>query len=158
MAAVDVVDEDTLEAVRALWLKDPTGLPSVFKQPVQTGRLKTPQPMPYCAAACEQGPRANERLITPNQVPHRFDYRKVAFTVRGLKPDVVKGMAAVQGWFGAFLGLPDKQLLEFPSKSKFIRMMPLGDGKLDQDPDTKEGDDIWRGTIEYEVWTVRTDT
>lgn len=160
----DAVDADTLAAVRALWLSDTNGLNKLFPQPPATGRLKSTQPGadvdasgPSAVLDCVQGPRSNERFIVAQKPLARNDYRKVTATMRGTREQAANGVSLFLTLFNRSLGMPSYPTLTFPSEARFVRWWPLGDGQLKQDPDTKAGKDVWIGTVEGEIWSIRTE-
>lgn len=142
---LEVIDEDTLEAVRLLWEDDAVQLPALFTQGPMTGRLKTPQAMPYAQIACEPDHRDLAGTLGA-----WHDWRKVTITIYGVKADVVAAGRAVLAVFN------NRTVLTYPSGARFIRWLPEGELKLVQDPDTKSGLDVWQGIISARVWSVRT--
>ncbi len=80
-----------------------------------------------------------------------MDVRRVIIEVRGLKPDVVNAVAAIRRAFNRNI------TLTYPSGAKFISFMPDGDAKLTEDSSTKDGQDVWLGTIEAKVFSERDD-
>lgn len=142
------VDDDTLQAVLALWATDNVNLPGLFKHPPRTGRLKHPEPIPYVHVASEfvRSERAFKTLK---------DVRKVTITIRGVKADVTKGLGFVQALFNDQVGFPGNPVLVYPSGARFIKWWPTNRGTLKQDETTKEALDVWMGVIEAEVTSVR---
>lgn len=112
----------------------------------ETGRLKSPQKMPYAQLRCEF-----ESHTLAGTQGGWLDVRKVTIEVRGLKPDVVTACAAIRQAFNR------KITLAYPSGAKFISFMPDGDAKLNEDPATKDGQDVWLGIIEANVFSARDD-
>lgn len=143
----DVIDNDTLEAVRAWWKTDNEVLPKLIPLGPQTGRLKSPAPMPYCVVACE----ASKRELSGSAPGAAWmDFRKVTFEVRGQKADVVAALAGINAIFNR-----QDTALVYPSGARFLRWWPTNPGGLKQDESTKENLDIWIGTHEAEVWSIR---
>jgi hypothetical protein len=120
-------------------------LPALCDEPPQSGRLKSPQAMPYAHIACEL---LRREATGTRRTWH--DVRKVTITVRGLKADVVRALATIQTVFNT------ETVLAYPSGSRFLRWWPTGSPKLVQDEATKDGQDVWQGILEAEVWSVRT--
>jgi len=112
----------------------------------EAGRLKAPQTLPYAAVKVELLKRD---LAGTNG--GWIDVRKVTFEVRGHKPDVVTACAAIRTAFNRNI------TLVFPSGARFMTWLPVGDCKLTEDPATKDGHDIWLGTIEAHCYSVRQD-
>lgn len=139
----DVIDNDTLEAVREAWLAN-AGLPALFNEPPQAGILRSPQSLPY---AHLQSTLSRRHLIGTGG--SFDDYRRVTITVRGLKHQVVAALGQVNSHFNL------STVLAYPSGARFLRWWPDGDSRLEQDREAKDGRDIWTGTVEAEVWSVR---
>lgn len=137
------IDDDTLQAVKSFWESDPT-LPAIVVGSVQTGRLKSPQAMPY--ASVEIQPLRRESAGTGGLW---HDYRKVLIEVRGIRADVIRVMKLTDNMFHR------NMVLVFPSGSRFIRWWPEDCDSVTQDPDTKDGFDIWIGEIHGTVWSIR---
>ena len=102
---MDVIDNDTLEAIRNAWALSAAALPPL----PQAGRLKSPQALPYAAVACE-----SEGQELSGTIGAWIDRRKVTITVRGLKADVVTALAQVRAKFNRFT------MLAFPSGAYFM--------------------------------------
>lgn len=154
----EFVDEDTLEAVVALWSSDPQKvLGGLFAEPIQSGELKPGRAMPYAHVQCQQGTKPNERMTGGV----RQDYRKVTITVWADKAGAIKGGQAVLATFNLKLQPTEagQPTLTYPSGARFIRWWPLNDGKLEERRAQKKGGlDMWTATLEGEIWSVRTDT
>lgn len=141
----DVVDNDVLEAVRKLWQEgDQATLPALFNEPPKTGRLKSPQTMPYARLDCN--PERRESAGTGGKW---HDFRRVEIFVYGVKADVVRALGAIGEIFN------QQCTLTFPSGARFIRWWPEPGGDLSQDEDTKDGQDVWKGVANGIVWSVR---
>jgi hypothetical protein len=142
------IDDDTLRAVKALWGEEALLLPALFTEPIRAGRLKsTPDrllDMPYAQASSELLNR--EKSGTSG---HWHDHRKVTIRVWGLKDDVVEAIAILTGIFNV------DTTLTYPSGARFIRWWPDGDAKFYQDETTRDGQDVWVGEIAGNVWSVR---
>lgn len=157
MAAVDV-DNDTLAACLKLWATDQANLPALFATPPQAGRLSGKQAMPYAAISSAKSREAQRYSAGVFK-----DYRKVTITLRGEKADVSQGIGFVLALFNGKLGLAGQPTLAYPSTDPasglpwFICWWPLNDGVLTEDADVKQGDDVWIGTVEGEVRSVRMD-
>ncbi len=154
----DVVDDDTEQAVCALWATSGP-LVTLLGNPV-TGRLKStpdrPLVPPYASLACAATPGAQRYTGGV-----RIDRRKVTITLYGVRADVVTGLALALGLLNDQLGRPATAKapavvgLGYPSGARFVRWLPLDDGEITQDPDTARGMDLWRGTVTAEVRSVR---
>lgn len=139
----DAVDEDTLEAVAALWRATPA-LTALAAAPA-AGRIRGPLTPPYAQA--ESRFEKNELSGTGGAW---HDFRRVTLTVRGAKADVV----ALTKAMGAVFNL--QTTLTFPSGARFMRWKAAnGGGSLGQEQDQAGGSDVWAARIEAEVWTVR---
>jgi hypothetical protein len=141
--AGDVIDSDTIAAVRTTWRTDNAVLPTLLTEAPQSGRLKTGQGPTYAVVSCEKGRDRQRNTFGVFQ-----DFRNVAITVRGTKASVEAVVAAAGAVFN------DRTVLVFPSGAKFLGWLAT-DQKVIEDPDTKEGQDIWQGIITAEVWSVR---
>lgn len=151
----DAVDNDTLEAVRTRWQSDKANLPALVDEPPKSGRLKSPQNMPYAHIACEFARRelngTGRETSSGSGVLARTwsDYRNVTITVWGTKADAKAALSYVLDTFHN-----DTELV-FPSGARFRRWKPIDGGKLVQDAATKDGLDIWQGIVTAEVWSIR---
>ncbi|MCC6421630.1 MAG: hypothetical protein IT429_25705 [Gemmataceae bacterium] len=142
--AVDV-DSDTLAAVRERWQTDREFLPALLDAPPKAGRLKSPQPGTHAQVAVVPGQHV---WMTGGK---RIDKRKVTITIRGQK-------AAVSEALKRALDLFDRSMtLNYPSGAKCVGWLPLAAGRLEQEETTKEGLDVWRGILEGEAWSSRTE-
>jgi hypothetical protein len=140
----DVIDDDTTAAIRALWQTDNATLPTLVTQPVQSGRLKSPQSTTYAVAESKQGrPRQNRTTGI------FYDFRNVKITVYGTKASVVAAMSAIGNIFNR------NTKLALSSGARFIDWLPLN-SEVIEDKDTKAGQDVWQGIATAEVWSVRT--
>lgn len=148
------IDDDTLQAVRALWLRS-EGLPALFDRPPETGRLKAREDMtrslPYAHLACKSArSEAHTRTV--------LDTRTVTITVVGTKAQATAAMEAIQAVFTRRLGAPGQETLAYPSGARLVqggwRPSPDG-GRLEQDETVRRGEDVWRGIIEAEVTSAR---
>lgn len=142
-----VVDEETLEAIRILWSQDNVQLPQLFTVPPQTGRLKSPQTLPYVYVTSELESR--NKIAAARALNGWNDYRKVTMEIRGTKAQVVQAAGAIQAVFN------NSTVLAYPSGNPFIRWEPVGDLVLKEDETVKDGFDIWLGVLVAKVWSVR---
>jgi hypothetical protein len=153
---MDVIDDDTLQAVEAAWATS-QALAKLFPRAPQSGRLKstkaTPQKLPYAQLACESVPG---KLVKYTRAV-RKDVRLVTITIYGLKADVVAGLFAALDVFNSDMGRPGTgpAPLVYPSGANFIKWWPLNEGDLEPDPTTLQGQDVWRGIIRAEVTSSR---
>jgi hypothetical protein len=122
----------------------PMSLPTLFPKAPETGRLKSPQVLPYAQIDCV----LNRREMTGTQGTWN-DYRNVTITVRGLKEHVVQGIGEVMAVFNR-----DTTLI-YPSGARFRQWWPDGEAELEQEETTKDGQDLWRGVLKAVVWSVR---
>ncbi len=144
-------DEDTLETVRAYWAAD-TAMQLLLPGGPQLGRIVPPAgPLrPYAAVRVQQGPTPNAYQAPATSGAGYHDYRHVTVQVLGRKADVVAGLGHVRRLYE---WAPD---LAVPG-GRLLRCMPLaGAPHLLQDGRRKDGEDVWRGLHELEIWTVRT--
>lgn len=148
----DVVDDDTAQAVLALWKTDTVHLPALFDSPPTWGRLKPPRRMPYAQLAVELVRRQIAGAAVPGGAVPYYDTRKVTLTCRGLE----SAMRSAAGWLRDLFG--SLTVLAYPagSRATFHKWWPTGDVKLAQDPATKSGLDVWTATLEAEVTSIRT--
>lgn len=140
----DVVDDDILTAMRAHWATDPD-LPAIVDEAPKAGLLKAPQTLPYAKHACEFA-----RRDSAGTDGAWHDYRKATIQVYGVKADVVAALAMIGDLFNR------NTTLILPSGARFMRWWPNTGDKLAQEKDVKDGFDVWCGTIEGDVWTIRT--
>lgn len=134
-----------MEAVKSRWDGDATLL--ALTGALKSGRLKKPQTAPYAHMMVEQGPRPNEYGIPATPGKPYIDYRKVTLTVFGLYADADATIDRVVTVF-------DWKSFTVPNAT-LLHCMPLESPQVEQDPDTKEGEDIWRGIAVYEFMTQR---
>ncbi len=137
-----VIDDDTLAAVVARWKDDPQ-LRSIIPEP-HAGRLKSPQPTLYCQVESKL-----DRRECASTGGAWNDYRLVTLTIVGIKAAVVEALARAEAVFS------QEVTLTYPSGDRFVQWWPLEEGGLSEDPDRKEGQDQWRGTVQGRVWSVR---
>lgn len=155
---VDVVDEDTLAAVQALWRSSPL-LPALLDRAPAAEAARSPlgQPLslPYGVLSCAPSPKTVRYTKSM-----RKDVRKVTLTVWGTHEQAVAALKAMQDVFHARLGAPGWEHLVYQSGAKFVKWWPLNDGALEKEKGTaaaKAGEDVWRAIIEAEVTSVRYD-
>ncbi len=145
----DVVDDDTLQAVIALWrAAGGQSLPALVTQKPKWGRGKSPDPIPYAHVEVEFVGRLPAGAAAGQPVPW-YDDRKVTLRVWALKDDAV----TVQGLLVGIFNL--QTTLVFPSKAGFMRLWPDGGATLSQDKDTKDGRDVWVCQLVFTVRSVR---
>lgn len=145
MATFVDIDDDTLQAVVALWRGTPNLQGAIGD--LRAGDLPSGLPALYAAVECVKG-RENERMT--GGIFH--DYRDVTITLYGRKADVSPAVANVLTVFNRLT------TLTLPSGARFIRWWPLNDGELVKDGGRRKGEEMWRGVVRGEVWSVRTDT
>lgn len=157
-APLDVVDNDTLEAMALLWKTDTAALPALFKEQPGGGLVKSPRArpteLPYGTLACEATGKFQRY---PSGT--RKDVRKVTISMWGTKEQMVLALRAALGIFNSRMGAPGTPGLTYPSGARFIKWWPLDDGSLAQEADgkTKGGQDVWRAQITAEVTSVRSE-
>lgn len=150
MASTVDIDDDTLQAVLGAWAFDSAGLAALFLHPPRTGRLKSPDVLPYAHVA-------SEFIRRQQYTKGQLDRRKVTITLRGLKADATKGLALVLARFNTNMARPGLGVpgLTYPSAANFVCWRPINNGLLKQDEIVKEGQDVWIGTVEGEVSSFR---
>lgn len=152
---VPLIDEDTLQAVRARWVEDMAQLPQLFDRPIESGRLKHTDShrltFPYAHLACVFARReqAGAKTASGTRAPW-FDWREVTITVWGSKAQVVEAAQAILAVFNL-----DTELA-YPSGDRFLQWRPDNEISLEQDETTKDGQDVWRVVLKALVWSVRT--
>jgi hypothetical protein len=151
-------DNNTLEAVQRLYATaDPAVLPQLLTERPKAGRLQSPQTDTYAVLACKLVRRDSAGT---GGVWH--DHRLVTITVYGVKAKVNSVMDAMLEVFNVGCQLdyigpaptkPDKNGLPL-----FVRWWPAPDNgdMLEEDETTKAGQDVWKGKISAEVWSIRT--
>lgn len=144
--AVDMIDDDTMAAVKARWKEDQT-LRGLIPEP-QAGKLKTPQAALYCHLEVKLDHRECAGTGTGGGIPWH-DYRLVTLTFVGIKARVVEAVGTALAVFH------QRVELTYPSGASFRQWWPVEEGALTEDPDRKEGQDIWRGIIQGRVWSIR---
>lgn len=143
----DVVDIDTLAAIRARWLAE-ADLPHLDRPP-EAGRLKSPQqtPGPYA-----QLTSTLERREQVNTKGAWWDWRRVEIILRGGDlARVEEAGVAVQAVFRSGV------VLHFPSGALLMRWAQDRSNTLEQEKpgDTQAGQDVFKLTIGALVWTTR---
>lgn len=151
MSAGDVtpipqVDEDTIVAVRFLWENASVYLPALFTLPTQMGRLQSPQALPY---AVVKSTLESRKKIGAAGRTGWDDFRTVTITIYGTKVQVVTAAGGVQSVFN------NETTLQYPSAANFRRWEPVGDLILMEDEKRKDALDIWKGVLKARVWSVR---
>lgn len=144
----DAIDDDTMQAVQAQWATDQTTLPELFPAKPGAFRLKPGQTLPYAQLLCEF--TRDEYTNTKNR--SRFDTRKVTLKCWGQKADMVTALHVLLKLFNR------NTVLTYPSGARFYRLTPSGPGKLEEDPATKAGFDVFTATVEMEVISIRDET
>lgn len=152
--ATSIADEECLEAIKLLW-DNTTGLYDLFGA-LLTGRLKAPKVQPYVTGMSEKLREAEWYAAVKKGSPYN-DYRKLTLKGWGTRADVVSMATNI---FNLLAWLPrDGKTLAYPSgypqSIGFVRMMPLDDPHIEEDPTTKDGRDVWICTALFEVWTTR---
>ncbi len=138
------MDDDTFAACLAKWDEDHAALPVLLKTPPRIGRLKSPQTMPYAQLDCNLDHR--ESAGTGGAW---HDFRKVNIIIRGTRADVAAVLVAAGALFS------QDTVLVYPSGARFIRWWPDIDDDMSQEETTKEGIDVWKGSITGTVWSIR---
>lgn len=139
----DLVDHDTLAAVKAYWIADPT-LPTLVDRPPQSGRLEAGQPSVYAALACSL-----ERRELTGTLRTWHDHRRVTITVYGPEKPVRQAIARVLGRFNL------ATTLAYPSGARFLRWWADDGNRLEQDEQRRQGEDIWKGIVTGLIWSIR---
>lgn len=124
----------------------PATLPQLFSAPPTWGRVPDRRlQMPYAAVESKL-----DRRDSTGTAGAWHDHRKVTIRVYGLKADVVTALKALTAVFNV------RTVLTYPSGARFMRWWPTGGPKIEEDPDRRAGEDVWIGTIEADVWSIRT--
>src|SRR5258708_21905589 len=105
-------------------------LPTLIAQgSLKTGRLKSPQKLPYVRVYSE----LDRRELVGVQGPW-FDWRKVTFIAWALKQDIVNVAGAILAVYNRNLGAPGVdangnpfQTLTYPSGARFMSWQPVGE-------------------------------
>lgn len=136
----DAVDDDTKRAVVSLW----QGATTLNTISIEQGRLKSPQTQSYAEVTCKLD--AREMAATGGAW---FDKRRVEIIIRGQKPDVITAIQNARAVFkhGIFL--------TYPSGARCMGWVPDKDSGEEMDDSSKEGRDVWKGTISAFVESVR---
>lgn len=153
----DAIDDDTTQAVLKAWQSDQETLPELFKQLPVVGRLKSTTPGADYAATgptCELESKYDSRQSAAAGGVW-IDKRRVTFTVRGIRADVVAAVKAIRAVFGLMLGQKGGAPFALPSGARFMAWMPVNGDEIKQDKDAKAGKDVWQGEIVGLVWSVR---
>lgn len=152
----DTVDQDTLEAVQSLWLTSQE-LPTLLDRSPAAGMARSPreQPLtlPYGVIKCEGVPGKTVRYVKAI----RKDVRKVTLEVYGTHDQTQAALTAMLALFNSQLGAPNRPTLVFPSGVKFIKWWPTNDGSHAKDKDTRGGEDVWKASVEGEVYSTRSE-
>lgn len=155
-----VEDEETKQAIVALVNADQDAT-AALPGGLRTGAIvsgvivgsNAATTSPYARMECEQGPKANEYLapVVPGSGYH--DFRKVTIDVYGQKPAILAAMGQL------------RRLLDWQPKGNkpmalqtgaLKHVMPLpGSGRMEEQKERVGGNTIWKGTLIYQVWTVR---
>ena len=163
MAAAPVEDEDTKAAVVTHCLALPelaAAIPGGFHDGAVSVTPARPT-MPYCRILCQQGPQPNRYPAPVRSGSGYSDFRKVTLTVTGIKAAVVTAIGILHGR----LAWQPRETTDAASNvsrpmvvaNASLRMItPLGNGpRFEEDKTRVEGERIWNGIIDYEVWTGR---
>lgn len=138
------IDDDTQAAVRSLWLATPElqdGIGELFG-----GDVPEQLTARYALVECAKG-KDNQRMTGGVY----YDFRNVTLTVFGPKPVASAALAAVLTVFNR------ATTLTLPSGARFVRWWPLNDGALSMEKGRRRGEEMWRGVVKGEVWSVRRD-
>lgn len=164
MATADVVDNDTEQAALALWKSDGQNLPTLFQQPPTTGRVKQNLPATIGGAPpAKVSPYATIASVKlKDPVRHtggaHSDFRKLTLTIYGIRADVVKGLGFALMLFNQYCKLSYPSTDSSTKLPRFIWFHPTEpSGRIEEDPETAQGQDWWRGIIEGEVHSTRLD-
>jgi hypothetical protein len=160
-----VEDDDTRTAFLAQLAGDPDAVTALVGG-MTSGKVlskvvqgKTPAtPMPYAEIECEQGPKPNEYIAPVQRGQGYHDFRHVTICVYGVRADAVKAMGhlrRIYEWQPRPTTETGTRQMDVPNASlKAIRPMP-GSGKIEQEKERVGGNIVWKGTLEFECWTVR---
>lgn len=138
------VDCDVLEGFQTRWFAE--GLHTVIPH-VYTDDLPANLSLPYAQIQSRmlRQPNYLASIIAPGD--DYLDFRQVTISVVGF------GKKAVGDLMGTVMGIYSFRLFDVPHSQ--MRACWLAGEELRADPDTKWGNRVWRGVLEYEVWLVR---
>lgn len=138
------IDDDTLQAAVALWKRTPALQGEIGE--LRAGDLQGDLPARYAAVQCTKG-KDSQRMTGGAY----HDYRQVEISVYGRKADASAGLKAVLAVFNRLC------TLDLPSGARFVQWWPLNDGELVREGGRRKGEEMWRGVVKGQVWTVRVD-
>lgn len=121
---------------------------------IQSQQAQGLRKMPYAGFDVTVS-RPGIHQTTTGLYDYYLDFRLVVIEIRGLKPAVANVMAYLrQTQPGVPLsGLFNRQTLA--TQATFIGCVQAEADDLREDPAPKAGEDIWIGTVRFEVWTQR---
>ncbi len=159
-----VEDDDTKQAFQASFVADddlsaacPGGLRTGEKVSDVIIGSATSTTSPYARIEVAQGPKANEYIapVVPGQGYH--DFRHVTIEVYGLRAAVllaVGHMRRVYDWQPKTTASVKAMIIP---NADLKHVMPLpGSGRMEEQKERVGSNPVWKGTLEYQVWTVRT--
>lgn len=158
----DAVDNDVYEAAVALWHSDQSGLPALFAEAPGAGRPKSPRErplsLPYGTMTVIPQPGKTEFYTGTI----RKDVRLLKIEAWGSKAQAVAALKAMLAVFNNQLGsgAAGQRTMVFPSGARFIKFWPTNSGELKQEEGPaaeRQGVDLWKATVEGEVYSVRMD-
>lgn len=138
------VDCDALEGFQKRWFAE--GLHTVIPH-VYTDDLPANLSLPYAQINSKKlkAPEYQASVISPGD--DYLDYRKVTISILGF------GKKAVGDLMGTTMGVYSFRLFDVPNSQ--MRACWFAGEELLQEPNSKWGNRVWKGVIEYEVWLVR---
>lgn len=137
-------DADVLAAFFQTWTDQLQGTIPITR--VFSDDLPADLPFPYAQINSTQGAEPQYQApVLPGD--DYLDTRRVAITIVGI------GKANV----GRIVGVVDREfnLRELTVPNAGFRMCAKKGERLEQEPQTESGERLYRGVLEYDVWTVR---
>lgn len=146
-------DDDVAEGVLAVFNAIPS-ITTLCPGGLVHGRQKptATQGQVYAVLDVMQGPTsAQEGWQTGGTY---IDFRHVKIEVYGPKPEASPALNAIRGTFDAEIS-KGQDAFEVPNTLGTIQVRPILGDDLRQEDHKSQGEDVWIGTAEYEVWTFR---
>lgn len=152
----DVVDDDTVAAVLVRYQEDHELLPALFDRLPTWGRVKSfaglpeqSRRMPFLQVNCELANRECAGTDATGLGNPFHDHRIVTFTVWATKAHAKDALDYLRRLFNT------QTELVYPSGARFLRWWPDKETRLEQDTSTREAEDVWKGMLIADVWSIR---
>lgn len=149
---MDAADRDIAQAIERQWAAFPE-LATLVPGLLQRGRLSSYQPgssppiarlVPYAQlTVTKTAPGMHQ--TSPSAY---IDIRRATIKVYGLEAAVAPVLAYIRE-----NTVFNRQTLN--TQARFMACTQDGDGTITQDEERKQGEDVWVGTIDLDVWTQR---